>query len=55
MLNLKKFKKKVEFDYSLIHKENSVGFALKMNKGNMYALPTHIILDQNGDVVLNKI
>lgn len=31
--------------------ENSVGFSVKMNKGNMYALPTHIILDQNGDVV----
>lgn len=48
---LRSFKKKVEFDYTLIHKENSTGFALDMNKGNWYALPTHIILDQKGDVV----
>jgi len=48
---LRKFNKKVEFDYTLIHKENSTGFALEMSRGNWYALPTHVILDQKGDVI----
>jgi len=48
---LKSFQEEVDFNYTLVHKENSLDFCLDMMGGDLYALPSHIIMDKKGDVV----